>query len=63
MPFTDPMADGPGDPGRRVACAEIRHDSEARRCELVRGLRKSDDPTTPLVLMGYYNPIYILRRG
>src|SRR5580693_4814856 len=57
MPFTDPMADGPSiqAAGLRALKAGM---SLKKTLELVRGFRK-DDTTTPLVLMGYYNPIYI----
>ncbi len=48
----------PGDPGRGPARAEGRHDADARRSQLVRDFREADDKT-PIVLMGYYNPIYI----
>ena len=57
MPFTDPMADGPS-----IQAAGLRALKGGmtlkKTLELVRGFRK-DDSTTPLVLMGYYNPIYI----
>jgi tryptophan synthase alpha chain len=57
MPFTDPMADGPSiqAAGLRALKAGM---SLKKTLELVRGFREGDD-TTPLVLMGYYNPIYI----
>jgi tryptophan synthase alpha chain len=57
IPFTDPMADGPS-----IQAAGLRALKGGmtlkKTLELVRGFRK-DDNTTPLVLMGYYNPIYI----
>ena len=57
MPFTDPMADGPS-----IQAAGLRALKGGmtlkKTLELVRGFRKGDD-ATPLVLMGYYNPIYI----
>jgi tryptophan synthase alpha chain len=57
MPFTDPMADGPA-----IQAAGLRAlragQSLAKTLALVREFRKSDD-ATPIVLMGYYNPIYI----
>jgi tryptophan synthase alpha chain len=57
MPFTDPMADGPS-----IQAAGLRALNAGmtlkKTLELVRGFRK-DDVATPLVLMGYYNPIYI----
>lgn len=57
MPFTDPMADGPSiqAAGLRALKAGM---TLRKTLELVRGFRK-DDNATPLVLMGYYNPIYI----
>ena len=57
MPFTDPMADGPA-----IQAAGVRALKSGQRMtktlELVREFRKTDD-ATPIVLMGYYNPIYI----
>jgi tryptophan synthase alpha chain len=57
MPFTDPMADGPA-----IQAAELRAlkggQTMQRTLALVREFR-AGDATTPLVLMGYYNPIYI----
>jgi tryptophan synthase alpha chain len=57
IPFTDPMADGPS-----IQAAGLRALKGGmtlkKTLELVRGFRK-DDNATPLVLMGYYNPIYI----
>jgi tryptophan synthase alpha chain len=57
MPFTDPMADGPSiqAAGLRALKAGM---TLTKTLEMVRGFRKDDD-ATPLVLMGYYNPIYI----
>lgn len=56
MPFTDPMADGPT---IQVASQRaLRKGMTLRRTlDLVRHLRQSDNDT-PVVLMGYYNPIY-----
>lgn len=57
MPFTDPMADGPA-----IQAAGVRALKAGARMSktlaLVREFRKSDD-ATPIVLMGYYNPIYV----
>ena len=57
MPFSDPMADGPGvqAAGQRALAAgqNIR-----KTLGMVEAFRKTDDET-PIVLMGYYNPIYI----
>jgi tryptophan synthase alpha chain len=57
MPFTDPMADGPAiqAAGLRALKAGM---TLKKTLELVRAFRTGND-TTPLVLMGYYNPIYI----
>ena len=57
MPFTDPMADGPSiqAAGLRALKAGM---TLKKTLELVRAFR-ADDGATPLVLMGYYNPIYI----
>src|SRR5260370_360184 len=57
MPFTDPMADGPGiqAAGLRALKAGM---TLRKTLDMVRAFRKGD-ATTPLVLIGYYNPIYI----
>ena len=57
MPFTDPMADGPAiqAAGLRALKAGM---TLKKTLSLVREFRKTDS-ATPLVLMGYYNPIYI----
>ncbi|WOH50819.1 tryptophan synthase subunit alpha [Bradyrhizobium sp. sBnM-33] len=57
MPFTDPMADGPSI--QAAGLRALKGGMTLRKTlEMVHGFRKEDD-TTPLVLMGYYNPIYI----
>jgi len=57
MPFTDPMADGPA-----IQAAGLRAltagQTMVKTLAMVRAFRKDDD-ATPIVLMGYYNPIYI----
>ena len=56
LPFSDPMADGPviQEAGQRA----LKQGMTLRRTlTLVRGLRRADHET-PIVLMGYYNPIY-----
>ena len=57
MPFTDPMADGPA-----IQAAGLRALKSGQRMTrtlaLVREFRQKDNET-PIVLMGYYNPIYI----
>jgi tryptophan synthase alpha chain len=57
MPFTDPMADGPAiqAAGLRALKAGM---TLKKTLAMVSAFRR-DDATTPLVLMGYYNPIYI----
>lgn len=57
MPFTDPMADGPAiqASSQRALKAGM---TLAKTLDLVRAFRAGDD-TTPIVLMGYYNPIYV----
>jgi tryptophan synthase alpha chain len=57
MPFTDPMADGPSiqAAGLRALKAGM---TLKKTLAMVSAFRK-DDNATPLVLMGYYNPIYI----
>jgi tryptophan synthase alpha chain len=57
MPFSDPMADGPSieAAGHRA----LKAGTTLRRVlEMVAGFRKGDT-ATPLILMGYFNPIYI----
>ena len=57
MPFTDPMADGPV-----IQAAGLRAlkagQTLARTLAMVRSFR-AGDAATPLILMGYYNPIYV----
>lgn len=57
MPFTDPMADGPSiqaSSQRALAAGQTL----SATLDMVRRFRQSDDQT-PIVLMGYYNPVYI----
>lgn len=57
MPFSDPMADGPA-----IQAAGLRSlkggQTLAKTLQMVRDFRV-DDNETPIVMMGYYNPIYI----
>lgn len=57
VPFTDPMADGPA-----IQAAGLRAlaagQTLAKTLAMVKTFRESD-ATTPLVLMGYYNPVYV----
>ena len=57
MPFTDPMADGPAIQMSSQRALK-RGQTLAKTLGIVGTFRKSDD-STPVVLMGYYNPIYI----
>jgi tryptophan synthase alpha chain len=57
MPFTDPMADGPAIQAGGLRALNAGQDM-IKTLGMVRAFRKGDD-TTPIVLMGYYNPIYI----
>lgn len=56
MPFSDPMADGPA-----IQAASLRSlangGSLRATLEMVRSFREKNQ-TTPLILMGYFNPIY-----
>ncbi|WP_147126182.1 tryptophan synthase subunit alpha [Shimia ponticola] len=56
LPFTDPMADGPTIQlaGQRALEQGMTLD---KTLDVARALRETDD-TTPIVMMGYYNPIY-----
>ena len=57
MPFSDPMADGPAI--QRASQRALKSGQTLRKTlEMVRSFRKTDT-TTPIVLMGYYNPIYV----
>jgi tryptophan synthase alpha chain len=57
MPFTDPMADGPA--VQASSLRALRAGQTLRKTlEIVRTFRGQDDQT-PIVLMGYYNPIYV----
>ncbi len=57
VPFTDPMADGPA-----IQAAGLRAlrggQTLKKTLAMVRAFRKTD-ADTPIVLMGYYNPIYV----
>ena len=57
MPFTDPMADGPSIQAAGLRALKAGQDM-VKTVAMVREFRRADS-TTPLVLMGYYNPIYI----
>lgn len=60
MPFSDPMADGPAiqlASQRALKAGQTMH----KTLDLVRAFRVKDKDT-PLILMGYYNPIYVYPR-
>jgi tryptophan synthase alpha chain len=57
MPFTDPMADGPAIQAGGLRALQAGHNM-IKTLGMVRTFRKAD-AATPIVLMGYYNPIYI----
>jgi tryptophan synthase alpha chain len=57
MPFSDPMADGP--PIQASGLRALKAGQNMKKTlQLVRDFRKAD-AETPIVLMGYYNPIYV----
>jgi tryptophan synthase alpha chain len=60
MPFTDPMADGPSIQAASLRALEAGM-TLPKTLDLVRRLRASDE-ATPIVLMGYYNPIHAYGR-
>jgi tryptophan synthase alpha chain len=57
MPFTDPMADGPAVQASSLRALKAGQ-TLRKTLDLVRTFR-TGDRETPIVLMGYYNPIYI----
>ncbi|WP_296260557.1 MULTISPECIES: tryptophan synthase subunit alpha [unclassified Pseudomonas] len=56
MPFTDPMADGPAIQLANIRALDAKQNL-AKTLQMVREFR-AEDSSTPLVLMGYYNPIH-----
>ena len=56
LPFTDPMADGPT---IQLAGQRALEGGQTlqKTLDIARAIR-ADDDTTPIVMMGYYNPIY-----
>ena len=57
MPFSDPMADGPAIQASSLRA--LKNGATLRNTlDLVRSFREQDGDT-PIILMGYYNPIYI----
>ncbi len=57
MPFSDPMADGPAIQAAGLRALRAGH-SLVKTLKMAADFRK-DDNETPIVLMGYYNPIYV----
>lgn len=57
MPFTDPMADGPAIQASSLRALKAGQNM-IKTLQMVRDFRKNDNET-PIVLMGYYNPVYI----
>jgi tryptophan synthase alpha chain len=60
MPFSDPMADGPAIQASSLRALKSGQNMK-KTIEMVRRFR-ADDPDTPIVLMGYYNPIWVYGR-
>lgn len=60
MPFSDPMADGPAIQASSLRALNAGQDMK-KTLALVREFRKTNT-VTPIVLMGYYNPIYVYPR-
>ena len=60
MPFSDPMADGPAVQASSLRALKAGQTMK-KTLELVRAFR-AQDQDTPIVLMGYYNPIYVYPR-
>ena len=57
MPFSDPMADGPAIQASSQRALKAGQ-TMSKTLSIVKSFRENDK-STPLVLMGYYNPIYI----
>jgi tryptophan synthase alpha chain len=57
MPFTDPMADGPSI--QAAGLRALKGGMTLKKTLSMVGEFRKGDSSTPLVLMGYYNPIYI----
>jgi tryptophan synthase alpha chain len=57
MPFTDPMADGPAIQASSLRA--LKAGQNMKRTLALVGDFRAADAATPVVLMGYYNPIYI----
>lgn len=57
LPFTDPMADGPVIQAAGLRALKAGQDT-VKTLDLIRRFRAEDDKT-PVILMGYFNPIYV----
>jgi tryptophan synthase alpha chain len=57
MPFSDPMADGPAIQASSLRALQAGQTMK-KTLAMVKAFRQGDD-ATPIVLMGYYNPIYV----
>ena len=57
MPFTDPMADGPAI--QAAGLRALRGGMTLKKTLAIVGEVRAAEPATPIVLMGYYNPIYV----
>jgi tryptophan synthase alpha chain len=57
MPFSDPMADGPAVQAASIRALEVGH-TMVKTLAMVERFRQRD-ADIPIVLMGYYNPIYV----
>jgi tryptophan synthase alpha chain len=60
MPFSDPMADGPAVQASSLRALKAGHKMH-KTLDLVRSFRQHD-MDTPLILFGYYNPVYVYPR-
>jgi tryptophan synthase alpha chain len=60
MPFSDPMADGPAIQASSLRALKAGHKMH-KTLDLVRSFRRHDKDT-PLILFGYYNPVYVYPR-
>src|SRR6202521_6094707 len=60
MPFSDPMADGPAIQASSLRALKAGHKMR-KTLDLVRSFRQHDKDT-PLILFGYYNPVYVYPR-
>lgn len=57
MPFSDPMADGPAIQEASIRALKNKM-TLSKTLQMVREFR-TEDSTTPIILMGYFNPVYI----